>query len=115
MTFKFDADQDLAKLTKGRVLKAGEVRAMPDGSVIYVTYKEHGERGFRINGAYRITRLPAPPNDVDCWGLGDGSGFGAEFCLAGVPDDADALDEIPEGDTFAYEAVPNKAKKGSTK
>lgn len=106
--FQFDPDQDLAVLKKGRRLLAKEVRAMPDGSIIYVTYKEHGDRGFRVNGAHRINRLPEPENDPDTWSLSDGSGFGAELCLAGVPDEADAYDEIPEGDMYCYQAVPKR-------
>jgi len=88
----FDADADLSKFRRGERLTMGQLRALPDGAIVwlYIYYKE----SVRADSAFRIERRD------DCWVLDDGSSFGADLDDEG-PDDAPAGDEWSE----VYEAV----------
>jgi len=70
---KFDADDNLAKFRRGRRLTMGELRKLPDGSVVwlYIWYKE----SCRADGAFRLTRT----KDGGGWMLDDGSSFAADL------------------------------------
>ena len=123
--FKFDPDRALSTYRRGDPLKVGELRTLPEGAVVWVWYKEHQERGPRINQAMRISK----DSQSDSWGLEDGSSFAAEFSPTGeydskrgafaVPgDDTECFDEGGgEGEMFLYHAVPKRtpAKKAPRK
>ena len=90
----FDADADLAKFRRGRRLTMGELRQLPNGTIVwlYIWHKE----SCRADSAYRLERT----SSGDCWMLDDGSSFAAD--LEDVGDDSDlAGDEWSE----VYEAV----------
>ncbi len=40
----------------GRPMRVGELKKLPDNSLVWVRLKEHGEDFKRMNGAYRFTR-----------------------------------------------------------
>lgn len=101
---KFGADDDLTKLKKGKPLLLRDLRMLPDGSPVYVTYKEYGESGYRINGAMRITKL-----EENEWDLSDGSSFGANFSAEDTTEDTPCY-ECPaeQGDMFLYHVLKAK-------
>jgi len=117
-TISFDADADLTKLGRGKPMTYGELKALPDGSAVFVHYKEHSDSSPRINGAMRITR-GAPDHGLLSWTLDDGSSFGADFTPQGEykdgwlpPKDEDACTEdcCGEGTMRVFHAVPVAAK-----
>jgi hypothetical protein len=98
----FEPDGDLKKLRKGKTLLMRELRALPDSSAVYVTYKEYGSAGYRINSAMRITRLEGP----ECWSLDDGSSFGAEFKPVESADTEPCVDDCcGEGIMYLFHIV----------
>jgi hypothetical protein len=122
--FKLDPDRALSSYRRGAPLKLRELRTLPEGAVVWVWYKEHGERGPRINQAMRISKDSA----CDSWGLEDGSSFAAEFTPTGdydpdkgqyaLPgDDTECFDEGGgEGEMYLYHATPKTpAKKAPRK
>lgn len=114
--FKFDADKDLSGFSRGPALRLGALKALPDGSIVWAWYKEHGEARPRIDQAMRISR-----NQDGSWGLEDGSSFAAEFTPTGdydhgsgrfstPSDDAECFDEGGgEGEMRLYEAARRTA------
>ena len=115
LDIKFHADEDLGRYKKGRVLTVGELRSLPDNSVVWVTFKEDGEHRYRINGAQYIHRCLPPKFHVsegcDLWGFNDGSSFGSEIELKqDLPDSAPAYDG-DWGPFYVHEAVALKEKK----
>jgi hypothetical protein len=121
----FDADADLDKFRRGKPLTLRELRALPADAIVYVWYKEHGERGPRIDQAMRASR--EDENGEESWSLSDGSSFGAGFKPTGKydheagkflppPDDAECFDEsCGEGEMFLYHAVAVVAEKRAKK
>lgn len=118
--FKFDPDRALTTYRRGKPLTIGELKALPDGAVVWVWYKEHGERGPRMNGAMRVTKGAADATGAggeEYWSLDDGSSFGAEFTPASeyndktrkfVPAAADAEcfdDACGQGEMILYHAT----------
>lgn len=98
----FEADGDLKKLKKGKNLLMRELRALPDNSAVYVTYKEYGAGGYRINQAMRIARL----SGSECWSLEDGSSFGADFTPAEKDDTEPCVDNCcGEGVLYLFHIV----------
>ncbi len=83
ININFDPDADLQQFKPGQILTLGQLRAMPDGTVVWVYCKVDGDEGVRINQAMRINADPKFPNN---WGLSDGSSFAAEFHLDGSDD-----------------------------
>lgn len=129
---KFDADRGLSRYRRGKPLTVGELKALPQGAVVWVWYKQHDEQGPRIDGPMRATYSP----DDGAWGLEDGSSFAAEFAptgeynphagrgeakFAAPADTAECFDEgCGEGEMYLYHAVlpvktPKKTKKGRSK
>lgn len=106
-TFKFEGDGNLVGYRKGEPMRMRELRALPDGAVVFITYKEHGGRGYRINSAYRLEI-----RGEDNWFFDDGSSFATDFQADGLGDDEVAYDEAGgEGDFFIHHAVPKATRK----
>src|ERR1700679_2348846 len=127
---KFNAAADLKNYRRGLPLTVGELRALPKDAVVWVYYKEHGERGPRINHPMRAVKH----EDDDRWGLEDGSSFAAEFFPTGeydsenggfkvAPDSSECFDEGGgEGEMRLYHAklisrptAPSTSKKAPRK
>jgi hypothetical protein len=112
---KFKVDRDLKKFVAGEPLTLGELKSLPQGAVVWVWYKEHGEARPRISGPMRATKA----DDEDAWGLDDGSSFGAEFAPSIDSDDSECFDEGGgEGEMRLYHAVlktPKPKKKAPRK
>lgn len=90
---RLEKDEDLRSLKKGREITAGELRSLPDNSVVWVQYREVGSRSCRINSAFRITKS----SDPDTWDLSDGSSFREKLFLGGNADDAPATEFCDDG------------------
>jgi hypothetical protein len=96
---KFNPDGYLLNYWRGRPLKLSELEKMPDGSIVYATYKEHGEEGYRINGAMRISREGSDRR----WFLEDGSSFASEFNAAHDDADGECFDNgCGEGEMYLF-------------
>ena len=76
----FDADADLAKFRRGRALTMGELRAMPDGAIVWI-YIWHKE-SCRADSAFRMTR------ENDCFYFDDGSSWSADMANDGDDEDS---------------------------
>ncbi len=95
---KFDPDDDLLNYWRSRPLKLSELEKMPDGSIVYATYKEHGEEDFRINGAMRISK-----EGTRRWFLENGSSFASEFEAANDDPDGECFDNgCGDGEMYLY-------------
>jgi hypothetical protein len=101
---KFGMDEDLRRLAKGPPLKMKELRALPDDSAVYVTYKEPKDEGrYRIRQAMRISRYEEHEGG---WNLDDGSSFGADFTPVDDSDEAECFDEANgQGEMYLFHAV----------
>src|SRR5690349_6777918 len=100
MPITFETDKDLAHYRRGRLLKQGELRAMPDGTVVWATYTEYGDETPRIDGACRI-EFDGPGS----WVLDEGSSFIGYFVARGSDSDDCYDSPCGEGDFYVYEAV----------
>ena len=99
-TVQFEPEKILRNYRKGSPLPLGKLKVMPEGGIVWATYRETRERSFRVNGAYRIRKL------VNGWMLEDGSSFSAEFEPSYTEDDDLCLDECcGEGELRLYRAV----------
>lgn len=103
----FDPDKSLLNYRKGRKLLYQELLALPDGSVVWVWYKEHGEPHPRINGPQRIKR-DMKENQGNYWEFEDGSSFVGAFSHEGKPDGVCFDEAYGEGETYLYVALPKK-------
>lgn len=102
-TFQVDPDAELTQFRQGDPLAHDELSKMPDDAIIWVTYRQAGERSYRINGAYRIRKLEGDPVG---WFLDDGSSFAADFYPNPRALDGQAVDEDDDGGiTCAFVAV----------
>ena len=126
-TISFDADEALDNYLRGPFLTVKELKSLPEGAVVWAWYKEHGERGPRIDRAMRLAKSP----EEGTWDLEDGSSFAASFTPTGTyrpdlggfmppPEDSECFDESGgEGIMKLFHAVPKpkkaKAKKGRKK
>lgn len=100
-TINFDGDTDLKKLVRGHPLLLKELREMPDGTPVFVTYRKDGERGFRINDAMRIKR---GKDGEDYWSLDDGSSFGADFTPDSDDGEEPCYEDTGRGPMYLYRA-----------
>jgi hypothetical protein len=104
MSVSFEADSDLKGYRKGNPLLLRELKALPDNAPVYVTYREHGMRSYRINGAYRAKKL-----DDGGWFLDDGSTFAADFYPEDLAEESQCYENgCGEGDFYLFHAVPKK-------
>jgi len=102
-----DSDKDLSGFRRGRELLFKELKALPDGSVVWVTCHLSGERAMRANGAFRIKG-----QSDGSWELEDGSSFGAEFYPEDLVEDSPCVDEMEgEGELCLFRAEKKKAGK----
>jgi hypothetical protein len=107
-TFKFDADEDLVRLKKGRPLRVDELQQLPDGAVVFVksVMWEDPRPQVRMNGACRITKRE---DDGDVyWDLNNGSSFGGEFRADEGTEVC--VEEFPEGKTELFIAIDPERK-----
>lgn len=74
---QFNSSEDLRHYRPGEILTAGQVRALPDGAVVWWQYKEHGESDWRADEANRITW----DERYETLSLSNGSSFGGEFSV----------------------------------
>ena len=92
-------DKELSRYERrANLLTIGELKSLPDDSVVWATYREHGEREYRANGPYRIRKVETG------WMLEDGSSFSAEFELDPESKDTDGCYDpcSGEGDMYIY-------------
>jgi hypothetical protein len=120
VTISFDADKSLRNYVPGPTLTLKELRALPEGAVVWAWYKEHGEDGPRIDGPQRIWKSGT---EDGTWDLEDGSSFGASFTPTGdyrpelggfttPPEDSECFDESGgEGIMKLYHALSKPKKK----
>jgi hypothetical protein len=99
------SDADLSVYECGKSLLVRELRSMADGSVVWVKHHQYGEKGLRMDGPYRISRIEG---DDEGWNLEDGSSFGSEFYLGSDQDDEECSDSCLEGETCLYHAVSSE-------
>ncbi len=108
--FKMTPDLNPADYERGAPLTLGEIRQMPDNTIIWAWGKEHGEEGPRVAGPYRINK----ESETDCWGLNDGSSAGAEFTHAGpdTPESPCYDDWCGNGEMFLFHATKEEKTDG---
>lgn len=87
----------MQKFKRGRLLTAGQVRALPDNSVVWIIYRESDER---INCAQQIVRMEEYP---DRWNFLFGN-----MDLEGILDNEKikGIEQCGEGALSCYEALP---------
>lgn len=92
---------DLAgKYKRGAPLLFKELCTLPDGCVVWATYKESGESGLRVNGPYEIYY-----DGASTWVLRDGSCGGLDFSHDGKENDA-CFDEVfGAGEMYLFKAL----------
>ena len=89
----FDADADLEKFRRGRALTMGELRAMPEGAIVWI-YIWHKE-SCRADSAFRMTR------ENDCFLFSNGTSWNADF-----DDEGEDADPAEDEWTTVYAAEP---------
>lgn len=65
----------MSKTVKGAPLQYGELKALPDGAEVYVTYREHYDSDFRLNYPMILEKM----SDMEGWFLSRGEYIREEF------------------------------------
>jgi len=81
------------KVSRGRVLTAKQLRALPSGSFVWVRVKEHGEDFYRMNDALPLTKTDCNEGRI----LTIGQEMPINYAFPGI--DFDSTDaDMPTGD-----------------
>jgi hypothetical protein len=97
---------------RGRKLTVGQLKSLPDGTWVWMTYQKGDEKSFRINEPYAITRKPdevRPEGTRELvWDLetkDDGAEF-RQFMDARSVDTEECYDDAcGTGESYLYEAI----------
>jgi hypothetical protein len=106
VSINFNADKNLRNYEQGPILTVDELRALPNGAIVWAWYKKDGADRPRINSAWRITKM----NDTEeYWDLEDGSSFGAGFSPS--YGSGDCIDDKGEGEMKLFHALPKQKRR----
>lgn len=100
---RFSMHSDLLGYRCGRLLTIEELEAMPNGTVIWVRYEQHGESEPRVDGPYRITRVQGRR----AWMFDDGSSFGCDYEHR-IPCPVCTQEVCGEGQMFLHHAIQGR-------
>ena len=107
-----EAAKTIKGYRRGRKFTVGQLKALPDGTWVWLTYQKGDEKSFRINEPYAITRKPdevRPEGTRELvWELKhkyDGYDF-RQFMSDRSTDTEECFDDAcGTGESYLYEAV----------